>query len=82
MLGTFLLFNSSNSSTRFQRKIKEVIEKVEKVEKVKGVEVEKTETFGEAFLKAWRAGEKNFTWNGTLYTTERADGRVVSGVGE
>ncbi len=58
-------------------KIKEIVEKVEKVEKV---EIEKDETFGEAFLKAWRAGEKNFTWNGALYTTERADNRAVGDI--
>ena len=36
-----------------------------------------TLSFEEAFLKAWRMGEKTFTWNGMLYTTERADKRVV-----
>jgi len=71
--------------------VKSAPKTVEKIEKIKEKEVVKTPdiinknntikkttlSFEEAFLKAWRTGEKTFTWNGKLYTTERADGRVV-----
>ena len=48
------------------------------VDKVEVVEEDGVLTFEEAFLKAWRSGEKTFSWNGALYTTERADDRVIS----
>ena len=36
-------------------------------------------SFDEAFLKAWRLGQNTFTWNGNIYTTERADdGRLIN----
>ena len=36
-------------------------------------------TFNEAFLNAWKLGEKTFMWNGNLYTTERAEDGVLIG---
>ncbi len=62
-------------STPKTQKEKEIIKKVEKVERP---EKKAALTFGEAFLQAWRAGEKTFSWNGVLYTTERADNRAIS----
>ena len=51
---------------------------VQKIKKEKPPQNEnKSTTFDDAFLKAWQMGEKTFTWNGMLYTTERADKRVV-----
>ena len=66
-------------------KTTEKIENVEEKEVVKNLDVinknntikKTTLSFEEAFLKAWRMGEKTFTWNGMLYTTERADKRVA-----
>jgi hypothetical protein len=49
---------------------------VEKAEKKEVVKKNNTLTFDEAFLQAWRMGKKTFSWNGSLYTTERADKRV------
>jgi hypothetical protein len=54
----------------------EVVERVEKIEKTP------TLTFEQAFLNAWRIGEKTFSWNGAVYTTERADDRVISDIKE
>ena len=34
-------------------------------------------SFQEVFLMHWRNGDKNFTWNGVVYTTEREDRRTI-----
>ena len=33
--------------------------------------------FQDAFLMHWRNGDKSFTWNGVVYTTEREDKRTI-----
>ena len=58
------------------------IEKTEDVEEVELIKENKSLTFEEAFLNAWRMGEKTFSWNGTIYTTERADDRAIGDINE
>jgi len=57
------------------------IEKPRNTKEIKTKEVNEV-SFGEAFLKAWRAGEKTFFWNGQEYTTERADEQKTTDVVE
>tara|TARA_Y100000589_G_scaffold50255_1_gene41878 strand:+ start:36072 stop:38393 length:2322 start_codon:yes stop_codon:yes gene_type:complete len=52
-------------------------EKKKKVSNNKKVEKKSNESFGDAFLKAWKKGLKTFYWNGELYTTQRADDPVL-----
>ena len=53
------------------------IENVKKVSSNKKIEKKPSESFGDAFFKAWRKGSKTFYWNGELYTTQRADDSVL-----
>ena len=40
-------------------------------------EEDKNMSFQEAFLMHWRNGDKSFTWNNVVYTTEREDRRTI-----
>ena len=44
----------------------------------KAAEPAKKESFGEAFARNRKAGEKTFTWNGKSYTTDTADGKSTA----
>ena len=39
--------------------------------------IQQNMNFQETFLMNWRNGEKSFTWNNVIYTTEREDNRTI-----
>ena len=78
LINEMTLVKSAPKTTEKIEKVeeKEVVNKLDVINKknnIKNIAL----SFEEAFLKAWRMGEKTFTWNGMLYTTERADKRVA-----
>ena len=66
-----------NEMTLVKSAPKTKIENVKKASSNKKIEKKSSESFGDAFLKAWRKGLKTFYWNGELYTTQRADDSVL-----
>jgi len=54
-----------------------ILEELEGPEGDKLSKLQENMNFQETFLMHWRSGDKSFTWNNVVYTTEREDRRTI-----